>query len=405
MNQNAKRTVLALLFAAAFCILLLPLLTFHLQGRFLMIRETAFLGRIHEAHPEWEAEILVMLFEPSDSEEEIRAGEQVFLENGYTRKGPGILEGRLLQKKTLLIGCCASLILTAALMFLLGRLWKLQEREVAGLSRLNETLSEELREVSGLRKQITRLREFIENIAHQIKTPVARAMTSMELLKDEAEEEAGAREHILPDFLRPQALFERQRKEEKKEAYAERISESISHLEEIRKLVEKLLTIGRMEAGEVIFTADPISLPAMLTEVLAEIPEGEDRPVLHQDPPDGTFIWHGSYSWTREALRNLLGNCIEHGKGEQPIEITLLETPEEFRMTIRDHGPGFAEEDLPYIFDRFYRPQEEKKGHVGLGLNLAKLIITGEKGELIAGNHPEGGAVFTLFLPRFREMK
>ena len=376
MHENSKKTIFGLLITAAVCILLLPLFTLLLQGRFLMQRETAFLGRIHEAHPEWEAEVLEMLFEESDRKEELQSGQEVFLGNGYTEKGPGILRSRLLQKKALLLGSATALIPAAAVVLLMLRLRKLQDQEAAAFSQEKRTLSEGLLELSSLRKQNTRLQEFIENIAHQIKTPLARAMTSMELLQDDTDTEG----------------------------HSERVSESIAHLEEIRILVERLLMIGRMEAGEVILSADPISLQAMLTEAVSEIPE-EDRPELTLNPPEGSFIWNGSYSWTREALRNLLRNCVEHGKGDRPSEITLTEAPEEYRITIRDHGPGFAEEDLPYIFDRFYRPQEEKKGHVGLGLNLAKLIITGQKGELTAGNYPEGGAVFTLFLPRFQEMK
>ena len=403
MNTNVKKSAAALIIGAAILMMFVPVLTLILQGQFLMRRETAFLGRVHKAHPEWEAEILQELYADSDSAEEIDAGKQVFLGNGYTEKGPGILRGRLMQKKALVIGVGISALLTAALVFLLLRLQRQHRAELLAFSQEKKALTEQLSELTVQKKQNERLHEFIENIAHQIKTPLSRAITSMELLKDFSEEEQESEAHLLPDFLQPSRL-QRRKDDEKKTEYSERVTESIAHLEGIRVLVERLLTIGRMEAGEVLFISDPISLPAVLSEVLSEIPE-ESRPVLTIKPEDASFIWNGSYSWMREALRNLIGNCIEHGKSDKPVEIMLFETEDEYRITIRDYGPGFAEEDLPNIFDRFYRPQDEKKGHVGLGLNLAKLIIEGQKGELTAGNHPEGGAVFTLFLPRFKEMK
>ena len=404
MQPNAKKTSSILLIAAAFCLFLLPVFTLFLQGRFLLERETAFLGRVHQEHPEWEAEVLEMLYEETDSEEELSAGQKAFLENGYTRKGPGILKGRLMQRKALLIGGGASVLLTAALLLLFLRLQKLHREDLTKLSQENRDLSEQLMEIPVLQRQNARLQQFIENIAHQIKTPLSRAMTSMELLRDFTEEEnRDSEEHFLPDFLRPFPLKKR-RDDEKNAVYSERVSECITHLLGIRELIDRLLAIGRMEAGEVVFSSDPISLPAVLSEVLSEVPE-ENRPHLSKNPENAAFIWHGSYSWTREAIRNLITNCLTHGKSSEPADITLFEQPEEYRITIRDHGPGFSDEDLPNIFDRFYQPQEVKKGHVGLGLNLAKLIIEGQKGEITAGNHPEGGAVFTLFLPRFPEMK
>ena len=308
------------------------------------------------------------------------------------------------DRDVLLIGGGASVLLIAALLLLFLRLQKLHREDLTKLSQENRDLSEQLMEIPVLQRQNARLQQFIENIAHQIKTPLSRAMTSMELLRDFTEEEnRDSEEHFLPDFLRPFPLKKR-RDDEKNAVYSERVSECITHLLGIRELIDRLLAIGRMEAGEVVFSSDPISLPAVLSEVLSEVPE-ENRPHLSKNPENAAFIWHGSYSWTREAIRNLITNCLTHGKSSEPADITLFEQPEEYRITIRDHGPGFSDEDLPNIFDRFYQPQEVKKGHVGLGLNLAKLIIEGQKGEITAGNHPEGGAVFTLFLPRFPEMK
>ena len=70
-------------------------------------------------------------------------------------------------------------------------------------------------------------------------------------------------------------------------------------------------------------------------------------------------------------------------------------------MTIKDHGPGLGDKDIPNLFDRFYLPEHVKTTHTGIGLNLAKLIFEGHFGTVYAYNHAEGGAVFHVILPLY----
>ena len=134
------------------------------------------------------------------------------------------------------------------------------------------------------------------------------------------------------------------------------------------------------------------------------------RTKLLFEPEKGTFIYNGSEEWLREAVSNLLDNTEKYaGSGEEDpdgyiCELTTEELPDEYRITVRDFGAGFSEEDLPNLFDRFYRTGDMKKGHVGLGLNLVRLIVEGHQGRIWAENHPEGGALITILLPRFALM-
>jgi len=125
-------------------------------------------------------------------------------------------------------------------------------------------------------------------------------------------------------------------------------------------LRERLLSIGRLEAGEVIFRSEETDL-AELCQDAAVSSAGDKAYEISCTPEEASFIWQGSGSWTKEAL--------------------------------------------PYIFDRFYRPKDSRKGHVGLGLNLSRLIIEGQKGHLCADNAEDGGAQFTILLPRFEALK
>ena len=367
------------LILAAVLFSLLPLFTLIIKERAILRYEKAFIERIHERLPEQEAEIMAALFRTEITEEAVKTGEQVLEDQAYTERGSEELQKKLRSPGEILLALAAGLLCCAVLAVLIFRL---QERMFSVLQDKNRELTsrqKELDELSALSNLNQRLREFIENIAHQLKTPLSRLMTSLELLQ-----ESGA------SLDAPQITT--------------RTSECITHIETTQTLVDRLLTIGRLEAGEVVFSSELMSLSLLFEEILQEYPENQ-RAVLRTEPQDARFFYHGSLEWLREAFINVLDNAEKYGSGSQPPVLMLEELPEEYRITLRDYGPGFSDEDLPYLFDRFYRTQEMAKGHVGLGLNLTKLIIEGHKGTIHAENHPEGGALFTILLPRLELMK
>ncbi|CAM5440902.1 histidine kinase OS=Streptomyces glaucescens OX=1907 GN=afsQ2 PE=4 SV=1 [Streptomyces glaucescens] len=99
-------------------------------------------------------------------------------------------------------------------------------------------------------------------------------------------------------------------------------------------------------------------------------------------------------------LANLIGNALKHGGS--PVRVSVREDDDAVVIAVRDHGPGIPEDVLPHVFDRFYkasasRPRSEGSG-LGLSIALENAHIHG--GEITAANSPEGGAVFTLRLPK-----
>nr|BFE78148.1 hypothetical protein GCM10020093_007490 [Planobispora longispora] len=99
-------------------------------------------------------------------------------------------------------------------------------------------------------------------------------------------------------------------------------------------------------------------------------------------------------------LANLVGNALRHG--EPPVSIRLSADPQRIALEVRDHGPGLDEAVLPHVFDRFYKASaaRARSEGSGLGLAIARENARLHRGDLTVANAPDGGAVFTLRLPR-----
>ena len=116
---------------------------------------------------------------------------------------------------------------------------------------------------------------------------------------------------------------------------------------------------------------------------------------LQTDVPEGILIW-GDFSWLSEAVQNILKNCMESAGDGGRIVIACEENPLFTEIVIRDSGAGFAKEDVPHLFDRFYRGKDAGAAGYGIGLALCKTIIARQGGTITAKNHPQGGAVFAI---------
>jgi two-component system sensor histidine kinase KdpD len=104
---------------------------------------------------------------------------------------------------------------------------------------------------------------------------------------------------------------------------------------------------------------------------------------------------------TAAALGHLLENAAQYAPGDTPISVRAETTPEGLLIAVRDSGPGIAPQDLPHLFERFYRGAAAKSraSGTGMGLSIARGLLAVERGRIWATNHPEGGAQFTIVVP------
>ena len=206
--------------------------------------------------------------------------------------------------------------------------------------------------------------ENLSNIAHQIKTPITAISLAVQRMKQNFE--CAALEQVEKQLSR------------------------LSYLE------ESLLLLSRLDAGALVLQKEKTDVFTLL--VLAADNLQEHFCSSHTSieiPERGEMLIQADMDWTMEALMNLMKNCMEHQKGGT-VHCSYAQNPIYTEILIWDNGEGFAKEDLPHLFERFYRGKNAKEGGIGIGLALAKEIIERQNGTIRAANNPEGGALFEI---------
>lgn len=245
-----------------------------------------------------------------------------------------------------------------------------REGELAVLANELEKLLGRLTEQADkLQKEKRYLSDSLADISHQLRTP----LTSLHLLLTRLQEA-------------------RDEGEKRRLAY-----EGARLLGRVDWLVDALLKISKIDAGTAVFAKERVDAGALVEKALNPlgIPMElrEQRAVREVEAGAG---FTGDAAWTVEALGNILKNCMEHtGQGGTLwIRVTENHLYTEFQM--EDNGEGIDPEDLPHLFERFYKGKNASDSSVGIGLALSRMIVCAQNGTLKAENRAEGGARFTM---------
>jgi signal transduction histidine kinase len=220
-----------------------------------------------------------------------------------------------------------------------------------------------------LKKEKERLADSLADIAHQLRTPLTSVNLILSLLENN------------PDENERKALIR-----ETKELFVQ-----------MDWLLTSLLKLSRLDAGIVVFQSKRVDVNTLISTALHPfLISMELHNIAFQiDIPKGVSIQCDS-GWLSEAIQNILKNCIESVGDNGKIEIDCEDNPLYTEITLHDSGAGFAKEDLPYLFERFYRGKNAGATGYGIGLALCKMIITRQGGTITAKNHPQGGAIFSI---------
>lgn len=212
------------------------------------------------------------------------------------------------------------------------------------------------------------LADSIADISHQIRTP----LTSI---------------NLLVQFLSEPNISD--------ECRMKLTHELLGLLSRIDWLITTLLKISKLDAGTVQFKQETLPLDELIrrstSPLLVPIELREQTLAVGAE---GNFT--GDVSWTVEAISNIVKNCMEHTPDGGRIEIKANENALYTEIIISDNGTGIDKEDLPHIFERFYKGKNSDDKSFGIGLALARTIITSQNGTIKAENNADKGALFTI---------
>jgi len=228
------------------------------------------------------------------------------------------------------------------------------------LARLARTFNDTL---DALERSVVAQRNLVADASHELRTPIATIRANLQLMRDEARLPAGEREALRRDV--------------------------IEELDDLTALVSDVVELARGarpggNAGDV-----------RLDEIVAAAVERTRRraPSLAVSAQLEPTLVHGEGDRIARAIANLLDNAVTWSPEGADVEVRLRDG----RITVRDHGPGFEAEDLPYVFDRFHRARAARgRPGSGLGLAIVRQAAEAHGGTACAANAPGGGALMTV---------
>lgn len=230
---------------------------------------------------------------------------------------------------------------------------------------------------SSLQDAVARREALTADIAHELRTPLAVQRAHIEALQDGIYE-------LTADALIP----------------IEEQNQALTHL------VEDLRTLALADAGQLSLEFVQVDFSVLVKRVVTLFdPQAAAQDIqLVLSPMDEPLFLRLDPQRIEQALNNLLSNALRYTPPGGSVFVGL-ESPSarEVSLIVRDTGPGIPQESLAHIFERFYKvdgSRNRNEGGTGLGLSISRKIAQAHGGDIYAANHPEGGAVFTLKLPK-----
>ncbi|MFO8036734.1 MAG: ATP-binding protein [Anaerolineales bacterium] len=170
------------------------------------------------------------------------------------------------------------------------------------------------------------------------------------------------------------------------------------------RLVDDLRTLSLADAGELTLERTETNITQLVANVVSQFePQAKKKGVQISvaAPPTSPHIKIDPQR-IEQIIINLLDNAIRHSPEGKSVQLEIKKEKDEIILAVRDHGEGIPEEEIPFIFERFYKSSPSRKredGGTGLGLSISQKLAQAHGGNLVVHNHPQGGAEFSLSLP------
>jgi heavy metal sensor kinase len=232
--------------------------------------------------------------------------------------------------------------------------------------------------IDHLEQTFTRQQRFVADASHELRTPVAviRSKTSMALAHITTPENYIHLFHIIHD-----------------------------EAERLGRLVNDLLTLNRVDEGQIYLECEEVCLDSLVQAVAATVETlaDEHQIALHVLPSSTPITIQGDETRLMQMVMNLLENAIQYTDPGGSVSISITKKQEQALLSIRDTGIGIAPEHIPRLFDRFYRIDpartRSRGGNSGLGLATVNWIVKAHHGTIHVESQPGQGSTFTVSLP------
>ena len=222
-----------------------------------------------------------------------------------------------------------------------------------------------------LKTEKQNLQRALEDISHQIKTP----LTSI---------------GILLDNLIQNPYMEK----ETRDKFIEEINEQVNL---ISNLIITLLKLARLDTGVIEFQREKIYVNELINEIIHNLKtqlNSKNQEIVLEGKKEVTFL--GDYNWEREAITNILKNCIENTENNKKIYIYYEKNNFYTKIVIKDEGRGIEKEEIKHIFERFYKGKNSNRQSIGIGLSFSKAIIEKDNGKIICKSKMGEGSIFEI---------
>ena len=221
-----------------------------------------------------------------------------------------------------------------------------------------------------LEKEKMSLADSLADISHQIRT----SLTTLNLLVERLKKNTG-------DISSRQSL----------------LREAEQMLDRIQWLVTSLLRLSKLDAGAIVLKPQTILLSSFFREVMKPFDVSMDvRGQSLEIRGDGSTEVQGDYNWTMEAIGNVIKNSLEYTPEGGLLLIEWTENPLFTEIKITDSGKGIPKEDIPHLFERFYRGKNAGNHSFGIGLSLSRAILSQENAVIYGQNVSPLGAQFVI---------